>query len=676
MERYIIFRVLMHQTSKAGAAQNSGNEGSKPAAVSVKTDQVVLKMQFPSRFDILPRLIVVQTLLRQKFDIPDRFKAYVYIQLEHDKSFKVIPDEETWHSAVQNLILVSDCQVVDVLVSPKHHFKPEQHLDLRIDSFDFSKSQVLALDLLPIPEEPNPVSSTCTDDQPQVLSMVVPEIPSTADQGRSLEIAENSSQNIQQVSTNVIVNQNVEQVPTNAVWNPESKESDLNSESNELVSFQPLDQAAVVNEQTKLSNEVMETNHVENTNYTHVNGPQVMYASVEQHPICEPEQVSNLLIENTQIAEKCYEIAAQITENVVQEMRQEIESAPVAEENQAENEGCEQQIDQPQNLSLKDMELPHNEESMQDKNEINSQFSNLLQCSAENLGSQTADLTENLMESRKECESQYNDFKTNSAENENLTSPSQIAHNVVMATENVANSEMRTIETFAYVPASNGGAFETSTQTEETAQGPETQDHESKTDANWDTRIAEIIDNKFAAIVSNMDKQKSKILKSLISKSTDFQDSKFEQLIKQKFDAFVEDSCFDLELNLLKSFAEELTNLRDDEKRSTNDSFAIEKEIRGLNAGLNQLKASHMQLESVVQRVNSEMAQTLENFTGMLERKTNDWRQNVSGKFVKHFEIKCTKGREAETAKITLKRKMESNADTEETAKSEKEPKL
>ena len=188
MERFVSFRVLMHQTSKAAASSsNTSRLPATPSApdsgksMAVKTDIVNLRMPFPSRFDIIPKLLSVQMILREKFDIPDRFKAHVYIRVEDSglQKFQSTNDEATWQSVVQGLLLTPDCRFVDMLISPKHHFKQDQHPNLDFDSFFVTNCENLPLDLQPIPEEFETITNTFPENlvQESVALETMRELP-------------------------------------------------------------------------------------------------------------------------------------------------------------------------------------------------------------------------------------------------------------------------------------------------------------------------------------------------------------------------------------------------------------------------------------------------------------------------------------------------------------------
>ena len=152
MNQSVTFRILLHTTSKGASNPSSGMAKETPPNLTVKTEKLRLLMPFPSRFDTLPRLLTMQTLLRQLFSIPDRFKTYTYVQY-NDKTFQVISNEDAWKDALEYILLISGCSVIDLLVSPKHHFRSEAFPDLHIAQLDFNDSRVEKLSLEDAPRD-------------------------------------------------------------------------------------------------------------------------------------------------------------------------------------------------------------------------------------------------------------------------------------------------------------------------------------------------------------------------------------------------------------------------------------------------------------------------------------------------------------------------------------------
>ena len=148
----------MHQTSKNA---NSANSETQQPALSVRTGQARILMPYPSRFDLLPKLESVENGLRKQFLVPEKFKAYIYIQ-DASKQFHFIPNEETWQKTLQAELLLSGSEVINLLVSPKHRFRPENHTSLNFDAFDFLQCDTLRL---PIPTD-SAVKEAGTEMQP------------------------------------------------------------------------------------------------------------------------------------------------------------------------------------------------------------------------------------------------------------------------------------------------------------------------------------------------------------------------------------------------------------------------------------------------------------------------------------------------------------------------------
>ena len=148
----------MHQTSK-NATESSSAETPQPAPplLNVRTGQARILMPYPSRFDLLPKLESVENGLRRQFLVPDKFKAHIYIQ-DATGQFHYIPNEEKWQKILQAELLLSRSEVINLLVSPKHRFRPENHTDLNFDSFDFLQCDILRL--------PIPTDSAATEMQP------------------------------------------------------------------------------------------------------------------------------------------------------------------------------------------------------------------------------------------------------------------------------------------------------------------------------------------------------------------------------------------------------------------------------------------------------------------------------------------------------------------------------
>ncbi|XP_075266201.1 uncharacterized protein LOC142358628 isoform X2 [Convolutriloba macropyga] len=122
------FHIVMHQKSKAAAAKGTDE---------VKTDTFCLTMPFPVRFDLLPTLASIESILRRKFEIHTQFKARIYMQNMENKEFECINNEEHWRTSLQVRILASAPPVINLLVSPKHRFQSDPKAPVQFESFNF-----------------------------------------------------------------------------------------------------------------------------------------------------------------------------------------------------------------------------------------------------------------------------------------------------------------------------------------------------------------------------------------------------------------------------------------------------------------------------------------------------------------------------------------------------------
>ena len=138
--RFVKFCILKYQRSKAAAAKGEDDR-------SIQINTYVLKMPYPHRFDLLPSLSSIETIVRRKFNVQDQFKARIYIQSSESNEFECLSNEEQWRTALQIQILGSGIPVINLLVSIKHRFQNDPGEPVNFAHYDFESCEIGSLDL-------------------------------------------------------------------------------------------------------------------------------------------------------------------------------------------------------------------------------------------------------------------------------------------------------------------------------------------------------------------------------------------------------------------------------------------------------------------------------------------------------------------------------------------------
>ena len=610
MERFVTFRVLMHQTSKAAASSsNTSRLPATPSApdsgksMAVKTDIANLRMPFPSRFDIIPKLLSVQMILREKFDIPDRFKAHVYIRVEDSglQKFQSTNDEATWQSVVQGLLLTPDCRFVDMLISPKHHFKQDQHPNLEFDSFFFTNCEVLPLELQPIPEEFETITNTFQENlvQEPVALETMRELPIFIEQ-------------------------------SNATGGPILSDSGDNPA--QPAGTLPQDEAPMNQvEEIKVSDTVRDDHKQNTANYSFANGTSVNHEqdcafleSKEKEIIGlmkrslphGGKQMTSEAVIDTNFRTIEYEKARAVATDTVQWAENGIEQPPFFDAKiNFEKSSTSNPNETLSTVAEKSCEVEKETEQITPISDA------VAPCETKPMKDIEADTNKTIEETKDKefVSASKNTYATEAGQMVRFDQIIPYENSVVSVTNELTETVKSSMASKVVSDDEKFGNF-----AEITEQKPKL---ESRDDILCESPMEGIIESKFLAIFDQLNQHKAKI-QSVVSKLSTSSTEKEREETKSKLNSFLEASKFDFELNLMNSFMGDFSHMREKEKKLASSAYCFKKDSEEIVLGLKHLKSSFDSMRSSVQNLNVQMAlcsENMESFCEILEAKLDNW---------------------------------------------------